>query len=295
MSDLKNALRLLQEKQFQRARNILEELNKESPEDVDILYNLGMCYTELNESERAIKTLQRLLQLAPDHSNAYVALGFACLKKNQIDKAKEAFLKALDLDPNNSFAMRNLGGLWGKSGDNIKALYFLRRANELDPDDPFTVYGLAVTYQDLGDMEGADRHFRKLLGMGAPSQLQSLAKDGLREIAAKTLKEKGFRADAVFYLLKALKLYNNMPLQEVQRISFEIGMMGQSGLDINNPEKKYALTSLKGIFTGLQLICYMYAGFRLLSPEMDIGVDLSEEYKTALGLFDDKGSKWDLN
>jgi tetratricopeptide (TPR) repeat protein len=223
------------------------------------------------------------------------SIGFACLKKNQIDKAKEAFLKALDLDPNNSFAMRNLGGLWGKSGDNVRALYFLQRANELNPDDPFTVYGLAVTYQDLGDMEGADRHFRKVLGMEAPSQLQSLAKDGLREIAAKTLKEKGFRADAVLYLLKALKLYNNMPLQEVQRISFEIGMMGQSGLDINNPEKKYALTSLKGIFTGLQLICYMYAGFRLLSPEMDIGVDLSEEYKIALGLFNDKGSKWDLN
>jgi len=28
---------------------------------------------------------------------------------------------------------------------------------------------------------------------------------------------------------------------------------------------------------------------------MDIGVDLSEEYKIALGLFNDKGSKWDLN
>jgi len=295
MPNLKDALRLLEEKQFQKARDIMEELLEQNPQDIDILYNLGMCYTELNWPERAIETLQRCLQLATNHSNAHVALGFAYLKKNQIDRAKEAFQKALDLDPHNSFAMRNLGGLWGKSGDNVKALYFLRRANELNPDDPFTVYGLAIIYKDLGDTGGAERYFRQLLEMKAPSQLQSLAKDGLREIAVETLKAKGFRADAVFYLLSALKLYNSMPLQEVKRVSFEIGMMGQNGLDINNPEKKYALTSLQGIFTGLQLVCYMYAGFRFFAPEMDIGVDLSEEYKTALRLFEDKESRWDLN
>jgi tetratricopeptide (TPR) repeat protein len=48
MSDLKNALRLLEEKQFQKARDIMEELLEQNPEDVDILYNLGMCYTEVN-------------------------------------------------------------------------------------------------------------------------------------------------------------------------------------------------------------------------------------------------------
>ena len=49
MSNLKDALRLLEEKQFQKARDILEELHEGNPEDVDILYNLGMCYTEVNE------------------------------------------------------------------------------------------------------------------------------------------------------------------------------------------------------------------------------------------------------
>lgn len=280
---------------FKKASLLLQEILRENPTDVTSLYNLGMCYTELDEPDRAVDTLERCLQLAPDHSNAYVALGFAYMKKNHVDKAREAFEKVLDLDPHNSFAMRNLAGLWGKSGDNIKALHFLRRANELNPDDPFTIYGLAITYQDLDDKVGAESHFRKLLEMEAPSNLQTLAKDGLREISVKALKAKGFRADAVFYLLSALKLYNSISLQEVRRISFEIGMMGQTGLDINNPEKKYALTSLQGIFTGLQLICYMYAGFRLFAPEMDIGVDLSEEYRTALRLFDDKESRWDLN
>lgn len=37
--------------------------------------------------------------------------------------------------------------------------------------------------------------------MNAPPQIQELAKDGLREVAVKNLKSKGFRADAVFYCL----------------------------------------------------------------------------------------------
>jgi len=71
MSNLKDALRLLEEKQFQKARDIMEELLEQNPQDIDILYNLWMCYTELNWPERAIETLQRCLQLATNHSNAY--------------------------------------------------------------------------------------------------------------------------------------------------------------------------------------------------------------------------------
>ena len=59
---------------FQRALQLLQELLKDDPEDVTSLYNIGMCYTELNEFDMAIDTLQKCLQLAPDHSNAYVAL-----------------------------------------------------------------------------------------------------------------------------------------------------------------------------------------------------------------------------
>ncbi len=55
--------------------------------------------------------------------------------------------------------------------------------------------------------------------------------------------------DAVFYLLDALKLFKDRSLQEVKEITFEIGMLGRYGLDINDPKELHVLRSLPG---GLQ-------------------------------------------
>jgi hypothetical protein len=42
--------------------------------------------------------------------------------------------------------------------------------------------------------------------------------------------------NAVFHLLDALRLFRGKSLQEIQEITFEIGMLGQYGLDINDPQ-----------------------------------------------------------
>jgi len=38
-------------------------------------------------------------------------------------------------------------------------------------------------------------------------------------------------------------------------------------------------------FSGLQLMCLMYAGFKRIAPEQDTGMDLNEPWITALELF----------
>ena len=52
-------------------------------------------------------------------------------------------------------------------------------------------------------------------------------------------------------------------LEVIQEITFEIGMQGQHGLDINDPQETHVLRALPGrTFSALQLICIMYAGFK---------------------------------
>jgi tetratricopeptide (TPR) repeat protein len=295
MPNFNEALKLLDRKDFEKARDILEELLIETPDDVNILYNLGMCYSEMNHPTKAIELLNRCVELAPSHSNAYVALGFAFTKIGNPSKAKDFFLKAIEINPDNSYALKNLGGIWGKLGNHIKALYYLRKSLDSNPDDPYTAFGLGITYRELGDMENADKYLKRALEMKAPVDLQRLAKDELRDIAVKSLKAKGFRADAVFYCLAALELFKKKTREEIQSIAFEIALKGQSGLDINNPDKKYQLISLRGNFTGLQLVCYMYVGFKQIAPEQDVGIDLSEEYRAALNLTDKETTKWHWN
>lgn len=80
---------------------------------------------------------------------------------------------------------------------------------------------------ELGDLEPAQKHFQKVLEMEAPEELRVLARDGLRKIAARELKSRGPRMDAVFYLLDAMRLFQGKTLAAIREITFEISMLKQ--------------------------------------------------------------------
>ena len=285
MAKIDDVIELLKSGKLVQAKSILEEIIKNDPTNIDALYNLGMCFTELGHPEKAIPLLKRCVELKPDFDNAFVALGFAYERTNNSENAKKYFLEAIKIDPNNSYALRNLGGLFGKSSDLEKAIYYLEKSYRINPSDPTTVYGLGHIYKTMEEHEKADEFFRKVLILDAPENIKDLAKDGLREIAVSNLKSKGFRIDAVFYLLAALQLFKQKRDEEVRNISFEIALIGREGLDINNPQKKYRIKLLEGEYTGLQLVCYMYAGFKRIDHLLDVGIDLSKEYQFAMKLF----------
>jgi hypothetical protein len=67
----------------------------------------------------------------------------------------------------------------------------------------------------------------------------------------------------------------------------EIAQLGESGLDYASPEKKYSLTACPGeSFSGHQLMCLMFAGFKRIAPDQDVGMDLNDPWVAALELFD---------
>ncbi|GAH06635.1 unnamed protein product [marine sediment metagenome] len=80
-----------------------------------------------------------------------------------------------------------------------------------------------------------------------------------------------------------------MTEEEIKALSFEIGMLGSSGLDYTSPDKKHTLRNCPGEkFSGLQLMCLMYAGFSRFAPEQNLSMDLEEPFRTALQLYDAK-------
>ena len=86
------------------------------------------------------------------------------------------------------------------------------------------------------------------------------------------------------FCLSAIEKFSAMSRDEIQRCAFEIAMLGTKGISVNNPDKRYTLKSMEGSFSGLQLVCYQYVGFKRIAPDMDIGFDLSKEYEAALRL-----------
>ena len=87
------------------------------------------------------------------------------------------------------------------------------------------------------------------------------------------------------YCLGALQTFRELGTDKCRAIAFEIGMLGRSGLDINDPAPKYTLRSLPGLFSGMHLVSMMYVGMKQHIPDADVGIDLSREYNEALNLF----------
>jgi len=209
-AEFQRSLRMLTDGKLEEARFILEDLAFRLPNDPNVLYNLGMVYSEFHELDIAIDTLKRCVNIVPLYSNAYVALGVAYGRQGKLKEAAIQFTKAIALDKNNSYAYRNLASILGKMGDNFNALKYLKLAYEIDAFDPHTLYGLGLAYQDMGDQVNATAFYKELVELGTPPDLVDLAKDSLRNIAAGAVKEKGFRADAMFYCLSAMEKFAKM-------------------------------------------------------------------------------------
>lgn len=95
---------------------------------------------------------------------------------------------------------------------------------------------------------------------------------------------------SVLYLMEAMDRFANLTDEEVKTVAVEIALMGQEGIDYASPDARYSLKSIpKTKFSGLELMCLMYAGFKQISPEMDAGIDLGTEYQQALGIWKKKG------
>ena len=285
MANLDDAIKLLKSGRLREGTELLENLIGNDPENVGVLYNLGMCYSELGSIDKSIETLEKCVTLAPQHANALTALAFSYSRRGEYEKALGKLKIALEIDPDNFFALKNYGAVLAKLRRHEEAITYLEKASRLVPDSPEVLYGLGLAYQEKGDLRTADDLYKKVVQADKDAKITELARTARREIAMQTLKSKGLRVDAVMYCLGALELLSSKPRNEIQLITSEIAFLGRRGLDINNPEKKYHLNSLTGDFTGLHLLCYMYVGFRILDEELDIGADLSSEYKAALRLF----------
>jgi tetratricopeptide (TPR) repeat protein len=282
---LSHTLTLIAAGDYALAKDLLEELLMDNPRDPDVLYNLGMCFTEMGKPDKSIKPLEQCIKHSPGHANAHVALGYSHVQLDNNDAAIEYFFAALRLEPANPHALRNLGGLYGKLGNTEKSLYYLMKAYEIDPSDPRTVYGLGYSFEMWGDMVNAGRYYLEAADLVSEPRVQARAKERLTALSAMELKSKGIRMDSVYYMVGALEIFNEITGDHLRVVTSEIALKGQNGFDISNVGRKYTLDSLPGEFTGLQLVSYLYVGCQMINTVVDLSIDLGEEYVMAVKLY----------
>lgn len=252
----------------------------------EIDFNYGLCLSELGKHEAAIEPLMRCVDQKPDHHHALVALGVAHLKLGRQEQAEGALRSAVAVNGTDHWANRNLAALLSRSGRSGEAIEFFRKALEAQPGEPGTQLGLAGALEEVGgdNLREAIHLYRGLADAYPEHPIGDLAREGSNRIAAKNLKgnvDGGLRMDAVMYMHSAFRLFEGMDRQEIGKIVLEIARLGDTGLEINNPDKRYALNSLSGDFSGLNLLSLMHVGLKILEPSADPQSGLDDEFEAA--------------
>jgi tetratricopeptide (TPR) repeat protein len=274
----------LKEGDYEKGLATLRVALQRDPADAAAVFNLAMALSDQGALGEAVELLERLLAEHPSHAHGWVALGVAHARQNNDPAAIEALRTAMALNPQDGYAHKNLGAILSRSGARAESVKHLRLATELLPADPSTWLNLGLTLEDEGELGEADEAFLQVLTLDPTGQLGQRAEKGRSQIAEKTFRARGgnVRPDAFSYCLGALQRFEGMAKPEIQKISFEIAMLGTRGLGVNDPEQKYKLNSIPGKFSGLHLLCIEYVGFQLIDPSIDLGFDLSAEYAEAL-------------
>jgi tetratricopeptide (TPR) repeat protein len=283
-------LGLLQHGFLEDALPLLEVLDG-MLDDPDIAYNHGVCLSEMGRTADAIPPLRRCVQLDPYYTHAHIALGVALAREGRADEAARALRIAIEQEPDDVFAVRNLAGVLANAKKLDEALPLFRRAVDLQPADPVLRFGLARCLQDLGGDHAreADAQFRQIIRDHPEHSVAEAARSALTKTAQKELRAATKdlpRMDALAYMQGALDTFEKLPRSKVGEIVMEIARLGQSGLAINDPGRRYSLKTLPGDFSGLHLLCLMHVGFRMFDPSTDPGTGLDQEYEMARSLRD---------
>ncbi len=112
---------LIGEKKIEQALALLKKTEKERPNSVKIMYELGTIYLQLDRYKDAQRILSRALNLKDDHAHAHHALSLALLRQDKFEEAALSALQAIELIRNFPKAHYTLGEALEKLGKTEEA------------------------------------------------------------------------------------------------------------------------------------------------------------------------------
>lgn len=160
---------------------LLEPLLKETPDDTELLYQLGLVHGEAKQSAQAEAYMQRVIAQDSEHWGALNYLGYSWAERGEnLDQAETFLRHAVELRPKDGFILDSLGWLYYMQGQSLvaqgkpveaeallrRAVETLKRANELSGGDPVIFEHLGDAYRALGDTKRALEMYRKALELG---------------------------------------------------------------------------------------------------------------------------------
>lgn len=163
---------------YKQAKDILEDLLSENPNDGSILYLLASCYYFLEQYLDALELVQEALNKGFALENCNCLMGQIFVDTKKFIQAEECFLAALAINPRDAETIAAYGNLMIATGHEKKAIKLLEEALSIEPDNPIVLhYNLKIHFSKdknryhqikfLEDyMESASSEVSKLIHLG---------------------------------------------------------------------------------------------------------------------------------
>jgi tetratricopeptide (TPR) repeat protein len=163
---------------FDGAVVFLQGLLAESPDDDELLYNMGVLYGEQKRLDDSLRYMNLALEKNPDNASALNYLGYSWAEKGMnLEQAEEKIKRALELRPDDGFITDSLGWVYYMrsrpllDGGNVKdgramlrrAIQELEKAAQITGGDPVISEHLGDAYLLLPDKKRALERYREAI------------------------------------------------------------------------------------------------------------------------------------
>lgn len=148
-----------------RAKRHYRYVLSEEPRNLDVMVELANCYSLTGDFETAFKYTNDALKINDKHRDAYVLKGSMYRIIENFEYAISSYQTAVQIDPEYFIGHLEIGYLFSDLGDHKMALEYYENAAQLDQESLNALYGVAMSNQELGNYEDAQRAYKKLLAV----------------------------------------------------------------------------------------------------------------------------------
>lgn len=160
---IENALNSFKKGDYKAAIKGFEEINAESPNNPNILNNLGLCYANLADNERAEAYYLEALKLDSKLVQTYVNLSDVYYKEKKIIDGINLLETAVTLMPENTVLKNCLARFYIEDVRYDLAINELSEILDIEPNNADAAWDLANVLFETGDYESAIANYEIVL------------------------------------------------------------------------------------------------------------------------------------
>ncbi len=161
--------KLFDQKKYNEAIKVYEEILQKYPDAYIINKNIGNCYFAMEQYDKAEEYYKKVLEKDPNNVDILIAIGNCYMNRGDAETAVKWYNKIKFEQINDPIVLYNLGTIYYNHGRYDMALKYYKRAVELNKKFLDAYYQLGLTYFALNKNKEALEVFKEYLKLDSTS------------------------------------------------------------------------------------------------------------------------------